>query len=227
MTRTKYQLISALVDNESDEPLSSLVDRMLKDEEMRHTWQRYHEIGDWLRGAADGSVVKVDVANRVSGVIDKEPALFLPGGSTVGTGVSTQKRERRFDWWSQFAGVGIAAMVAAVTVLLVQGIGADPQLADQQLLAVQNPVRELSDPALSIAVATTGSTEAATEAQPATVLSEDELQQRLDAYLVSHVRQSSSQPVQGVLPFARVVDRRLMQQSSNGPAPSRGAAVPE
>ncbi len=46
----KREQLSALVDNELTHDISSAVDSLLKDDKAKKTWERYHIIGDSLRG---------------------------------------------------------------------------------------------------------------------------------------------------------------------------------
>jgi len=118
MKKTKLEEVSSLIDGEYTGDLQSPIDGLLKDAELRTTWQSYHELGDWMRGAADESPVRVNVVDRVRSAIDAEPILLFPASQSPVVAPPPQSRR-----WTQFAGMGIAAAVASVTVLLFQQPG--------------------------------------------------------------------------------------------------------
>ena len=203
MNKTRLEQVSSLVDDEQGGNGSSAVDHLLKDAESRDAWQRYHELGDWMRSVADGSTVRVDVADRVSAALDAEPTLLFP----VNHRSAEVVRPPRGAWRKQLAGIGIAAAVASVTVLLFQQeafLGTDSGVGAVAINAAAPGERmpEVSGAAV-LERANLAAASASTVDEP---LSGELFQQKLDAYLASHVKQSAGYRAQGLLPNIRVVD---------------------
>lgn len=193
MKNSKLEQVSALVDDEFPAHSGAPVESLLKDLKLRATWQRYHELGDWMRGSAGGRVIRVDVADRVRLALESEPTLLFPANRRPL--VVTPPASRR---WSQLAGMGMAAAVASVTVLLFQQT-AEPDSPAVSAMAANQPV--VRSPALTVAAAGSGDrAEAGADENTGQAF-----QQKLDAYLASHVRQSAGHRPQGQLPNATVV----------------------
>ncbi|MEL0083267.1 MAG: sigma-E factor negative regulatory protein [Gammaproteobacteria bacterium] len=204
MKKAKLEQLSSLVDNHYDGEPQGPVNALLKDPQLRASWQRYHEIGDWMRGVADGEVVHIDVANRVRSALEAEPALLFPAHRKVNSEEPPQSRR-----WTQIAGMGMAAAVATVTVLLVQQLvpaaGEDgPVIAVNESAVGTRPV----------AVAASKSLPLNADSSPQDASSAEDFQRKLDAYLASHVKQSAGHRTEGFLPPATVVD-------FSQPAPNR------
>ncbi len=214
MKTAKLEQVSSLVDGEHDGDFRSPIDHLLKDPELRHAWQRYHELGDWMRGAADGDSTRVDVAARVSGALESEPVLLFPDNRSP---VVTDHPRRH--WWGQFVGMGIAAAVASVTVLLFQQAGSPQAIGEPTVIAI---AADSADQAASngVRLIETGQNrvalvDAERAIQPAvdSLLAEQALEQKLDAYLASHVKQSTGLRIPGLLPSIRTVDYGAAQQA--------------
>lgn len=103
---SKTERLSALVDNETDAfETRRLIDELIRSEDDRAQWARYHLIGDSLRG----------------GMRQVAPANFLDG---VRQGISDEEpfalaepETARSPWLRPVAGLGVAATVAVVTLL--------------------------------------------------------------------------------------------------------------
>ena len=199
MKKARLEQVSSLVDDEQGGSGKSVVDDLLKDAESRDAWQRYHELGDWMRNMADGGMVRVDVADRVSAAIEGEPTLLFP----VNHRQAPVSRPSRRGWSQQLAGIGIAAAVATVTVLLFQ---------QQEFLEVRNRTSAwwqlTKQPRLGKRKAVLGPASLAKvdASEEDELLSGELFQQKLDAYLASHVKQSAGYRAQGLLPNIRAVD---------------------
>ncbi|MBL4622349.1 MAG: sigma-E factor negative regulatory protein [Immundisolibacteraceae bacterium] len=216
--RLKEQ-VSALVDNEVESASSNSLDQVLKSPELRQTWQRYHQLGDWMRGAADGKVVNVDVADRVRMALESEPAILIPVQSSVDSAEATSSSDVGANVvsgprpWGQIAGIGIAAAVASLTVLLFQQnnfLGLDDQLP---FLASSETTLHSVETDNSNVAAIVQTAESSQDSQADQLNSTTQptqlsasFQEKLDAYLVSHVKQSATNGMQGMLPYARVVN---------------------
>ncbi|TVP83468.1 MAG: anti-sigma factor [Thioalkalivibrio sp.] len=108
---SKSERLSALIDNETEGfETRRLIDELLKSEEDRRTWARYHLIGDSLRGGMRRTAPPDFLAGVQNGIADEDP-LNVP--------VEASARGR---WLKPAAGVGIAAAVAVVSLLGLQTI---------------------------------------------------------------------------------------------------------
>jgi sigma-E factor negative regulatory protein RseA len=128
---SKDERLSALVDNETDSfETRRLIDELLKSEEDRGKWSRYHLIGDSLRGGMREIAPADFLAGVQSGIADDSPL-------DVRTAPPVAVR-----WLKPAAGVGVAAAVAVVSLLGLQamidaGDGAPPATVDAT--TVQEP----------------------------------------------------------------------------------------
>lgn len=198
MKKARLEQVSSLVDDEQGGSGKSVVDDLLKDAESRDAWQRYHELGDWMRNMADGGMVRVDVADRVSAAIEGEPTLLFP----VNHRQAPISRPSRRGWSQQLAGIGIAAAVATVTVLLFQQQEFLETEPDVGVVAINETTPAEKEKAV-LGSASLAKVDASEEDE---LLSGELFQQKLDAYLASHVKQSAGYRAQGLLPNIRAVD---------------------
>ena len=229
MNDTLLEQVSSLVDNEPESGMGNNIDHLLKSPELRQTWQSYHQLGDWMRGTADGKVVQVDVVDRVRSAIDAEPAILIPVRSMVEPAESVPgsgqviKKDFTPRGWSQIAGIGIAAAVASLTVLLFQQnnfLGLDH---DASVLASSQNLDATHVTDLSVTTGAAQSGQARLQGQTAELaVAAATFQEKLDAYLVSHVKQSAANGVQGMLPFARVVNHGTGSRVSQSGVGQRG-----
>jgi sigma-E factor negative regulatory protein RseA len=92
--------LSALIDGELEGDVQAHLGRLRTDSELRTAWDRYHLIGDCLRGHASA-----EIAPRVIARLREEPTVVAP----------QRKRSaaRRIGWYGMYA----AASMAAVAVV--------------------------------------------------------------------------------------------------------------
>ena len=103
--------LSAMFDNELPAAECELLARRLsRDPEVQARWGRYAVIGAVIR-AERGVTLDGTVAGRVSAALSGEPAL------SEADAVSPGGRASQFRWWHPVAGAGLAAGVAAVSIL--------------------------------------------------------------------------------------------------------------
>lgn len=110
--------LSAMFDNQLPAAECELLARRLsRDAELKSRWGRYAVIGAVIR-AERGVTLDGMVAGRVSAAISSEPEL----GSA---GAQRSARRGARHWWQPIAGAGLAAGVAAVSILWLraQAIG--------------------------------------------------------------------------------------------------------
>jgi negative regulator of sigma E activity len=102
--------LSAMFDNELPAAECELLARRLsRDPELKARWGRYAVIGTVIR-AERGVALESGVAGRVSAALSSEPA--LSGDATQASRPASQ-----FRWWQPVAGAGLAAAVAAASIL--------------------------------------------------------------------------------------------------------------
>ena len=102
--------LSAMFDNELPAAECELLARRLsRDTELKARWGRYAVIGAVIR-AERGVTLDGTVAGRVSAALSSEPVL---SGDTARAG----REDAAFPWWQPLAGAGLAAGVAAASIL--------------------------------------------------------------------------------------------------------------
>lgn len=102
--------LSAMFDNELPAAECELLARRLsRDLELKARWGRYAVIGTVIR-AERGVALESSVAGRVSAALSSEPALS-------GDAAQASRRGSEFRWWQPLAGAGLAAAVAAASIL--------------------------------------------------------------------------------------------------------------
>lgn len=182
MTEQKHEQLSALVDGElgADET-RILLNELESDPEIRGQWERYHLIGEALRGALPERM-DAGLAARVAAALEHEPAILAPANLRL---------HRLSPYLKQAAGMAIAAGVAVAAVLVVPVlVREEPAVAPPQQVAAS----QAADPAGIMR----------TELSPAE-RSRTLVDERLQDYLVNHYEHSAITRVQGVLPYVRIV----------------------
>jgi sigma-E factor negative regulatory protein RseA len=128
---SKSERLSALVDNETDSfETRRLIDELLKSEDDRRTWSRYHLIGDSLRGGMRQVAPADFLAGVQSGIADDSPL-------DIRTDPPAAMR-----WLKPVAGVGVAAAVAVVSLLglqMVTGGGEGIPTTTVEATTIQEP----------------------------------------------------------------------------------------
>lgn len=108
MNENKMQELSAFADGET--ALDDALAATLAGEEGRSCWKRYHTLRAVLRGQSGGAAA-TGVADRVRKALDSEPVVLAPRRRRLAMPARAIKN---------VAGLGVAAAVAAVAVLVVQ-----------------------------------------------------------------------------------------------------------
>ena len=189
--------LSAFVDGELKDPArDGIVDALYEDPELRRTWERFHLIGDAMRGT--GPVPGADaVARNVSTTLAGESVVRL-------------KPRARRSRLHPLAGLAIAAAIAGIAVVglhRLDGGGAQPpQIADaprpESAAAVSAPAAP-DRPEVQVASVAERSAGAETSRLQWSGVAPD-AEARLNAYLVSH-NEYAGDGVRGVLPYVRIV----------------------
>ena len=106
MNEANKERLSAFMDDEIEGLDKNQVEQLLKDPDMLDTWSRYHLVSDALRRNLPEHLDR-DLAGRISGAIEREPAIVAPG-------VLSRSFAR------PVAGFAIAASVAALAIFGIQ-----------------------------------------------------------------------------------------------------------
>lgn len=175
--------ISAIIDGElAGREVDLVVRRLIRDDEARARWERYHLISDALQGHLPDAF-DARFAAHIRQMIDVEPPASAVKPPPL--------------WYKPAARFGLAASVMAVALFgfrLAQtdkplSVSAAPQFAVAPMSSV------IPAPTATLAAAT--DQEATQPGDPAQV--------RLNNYLVSHNSYASLNGMKGVLPYVRMV----------------------
>src|SRR5580704_6120381 len=110
MSEQIREQVSAFLDGElPDTETELLLKRLTRDGELRESFGRYALIGEAIRGTSRGYLTR-GFAGRINFAIDGEPV----------TPIGQVERARAPRWWRPFAGVAVAAGVAAVAIVALQ-----------------------------------------------------------------------------------------------------------
>ncbi len=229
--------------NLSDERLSSLLDGELDDTQQRHAidalsgdagarerWERFHLAGDVLHGDL-AEAIDPRFTSRVMAAIDDEPAILAPPPPRQSSTTRTHAPSRLSK---RFAGLAVAASVAAVAVMGVESLYHEDPAAplNQQVAENTSPpseyIRLAKQPSLSTAAPLASVVNAPLTA-PSSPLAAPSLtartemfrahpeivrhiDPRLHKYLINHSQQAARSNIQGVMPYARIVTYPGVQQ---------------
>ncbi|EIC84400.1 anti-sigma-E factor RseA [Serratia sp. M24T3] len=117
--------LSALMDGEAVD--SELLSSLSNDKKLQESWQSYHLIRDSMRGDM-GTVVHLDIADRVAAALANEPAKLVPGATKESQPMPHTWQKMPFwhkvrPWASQITQVGVAACVSLAVIVGVQHYG--------------------------------------------------------------------------------------------------------
>jgi negative regulator of sigma E activity len=138
--------LSAMFDNELPSAECELLARRLsRDTDLKARWGRYAVIGAVIR-AERGVTLDGAMAGRVSAALSMEPALSAEAAKPA-------RRALQYHWWQPIAGAGLAAGVAAVSILWLRSQAlpggshavARPMIAGTSTLAVRVPPSTLQN----------------------------------------------------------------------------------
>jgi sigma-E factor negative regulatory protein RseA len=182
MSDQQREHVSALVDGEIDDALlRPTLSALMSNSELSATWERYHLIGQALRGEP----VRPDyrtIADRVRSQAAKER--YLPAES--------KPRRHRPSGLSPFVGAALAASAAFVAVFAV------PPLFDATIGSTASSPATAQIPASTRQYQPSGPGQRWHLEQP-------ELRSKLDRFLVNHQAYSPTSGLKGFLPYATMV----------------------
>lgn len=178
MTDEQRSQVSALADGELDgRRAARLYDLAGQDPELRATWERYHLIGQAIRGEPVDPQIR-RVADAVRAALRSEPAVVV---------LRTRRPWRGLEL-APFAGAALAAGIVLMAVLAVPALfqGGDPA----GLESMPDGRRYAS---------------LAGESARRWDLDRRELADKLDLFLVNHQDAAPATGVRGMLPYATLV----------------------
>ena len=196
--------LSRILDGDEAAEIDAAIDEVVADVNLQYRMRRYQMIGEVMRNelpAAINTGFHADVMARVRAEAAPDPAP-LPSAKQA-------DRPALFGWLKPLAGMAVAAGVAVVTVALWQ-----PQQGGNDAVQIAGNTPEISE---KIAIK-----QSEIEAVPVSVQVDgmrwkmhdkngsDDLQRKLNAYLVNHTEYSNS--MQGLIPQARVAGFDAQQQ---------------
>jgi sigma-E factor negative regulatory protein RseA len=199
MSEQIREQISAFLDGElPNSETELLLKRLTRDGELRDSFGRYALIGEAIRG--NSGLLTRNFAGRVNLAIDGEPVT-----------ASAQVRESRAPrWWRPFAGVAVAAGVAAVAVFALQQRAIAPTVHPVEPVTARNLVPAAARPSEPISYTVPVPTSAVPMVIPPA---------RLSHYVLAHSRYSSGLDQRGVLADL------LIEADEEAPAVNQGPAV--
>jgi len=180
MTANQNELLSALVDGElNGDELEQALQLLSTNDTARAQFQRHQLVSDVLHGHVSRNLT-VDLTSRIANVLLDEPALTMP----------TKRKALVIPFptkfWKQATSLALAASVGALAVM---GVMNQSQI---QLMPV-TAVASIESPAQPMTVAQAGNR---------WTVGEQEVEQRLNTYLVNHNEYAGAS---SVFSYARVV----------------------
>ena len=190
MTNDTEERLSALIDSELSPAFTTdTLSRLKQSPSLRETWDRYHLIGDAIRGEG----VRLSAEGIAEGVRERmltEPTII---GKPIFIHKSGKFRNRLLR---PLAGAAIAASVAALAVFTL------PRLTGE--LPVAGPIQIVSKPPEPVSFANQSGTRWKNLAEPA-------LESKLNRYLENHSEYASSGGM-GVVPYYIICQLRHHSQ---------------
>lgn len=225
MSNLSDEQLSSLLDGELDESRRRhALEALSHDAEARERWERFNLARDALHGnLPDG--IDLQFSSRVRAAIDDEPAILAPPPRNPAASTDAPAGEihapSRFS--RRFAGLAVAASVAAMAVMGVETLYRDDPAAPGGAQLAQGTdaqpdfVRLAKRPVPPApAMAPVNTPQASTMTNPSLAAARVEvlrahpeivrrIDPRLHKYLINHSQQAARSNIQGVMPFARIV----------------------
>lgn len=114
MSENKFETVSSVVD--SYQPNDEIIEDLLNDTDLSATWDRYHLMGDVMRGETS-EVINLDLSSEIASAIANEPTVLSPRPSNSLAGKLKAKVVHLAKPFGQMA---IAASAAGLMVMGVQ-----------------------------------------------------------------------------------------------------------
>jgi len=187
MNREIREQMSALLDSElAPHEMTGTLKQLSADDTLRQTWDRYHLIGDVMRGEGVRPSA-LGVADAVRERLAQEPAILAMPKPAVAAA-----SER--PWLRPLAGAAIAASVAVLAILTVPKF-TEQGLPEQQPIQVASvPVTTMSTPSYATRVSSRWKN-----------LAQPKVESKLNSYLVDHSEYASLGGMGDLLPYTTFV----------------------
>lgn len=142
MTESKFEAVSSFVDNHQSD--AKTCDELLNNPQLADTWNRYHLIGDVVRGETAKNV-DIDLSARIAAAIADEPAILAPKVSKVAS--EKTFKAKVIQLFKPVGQMAIAASAAGLVILGVQQNVAEQQVLTPDQQVVQTiPLGGIADP---------------------------------------------------------------------------------
>ncbi len=186
MNEQAREQISALMDDELENGSAFVLNGLQDSPELRQTWQRYHLMGECLRGHLPAHI-DLKLADRISRALQNEPALNAPNQTTTP------------QYLKPVIGFAIAASVTFVAIMGVRQTSIEPVASPVPAIASVQPVITHQP------VATVVATHPVIQEQQEPLAMPVDAESRLNRYLVNYNEYRSNTGMQGMLPYVRIV----------------------
>lgn len=197
MSVDKLEQLSSFMDGELEQPAGSLLDAVKGDTALQGAWQRYHLIGDCLRGHLPDRI-NLELSRNIHTAVASEPAILSP------------QRPRTFRLQNVLkpaAGLAIAASVAVVAVIGFQSLSPTDIGSQQHMTGPSLAVSTTPEPAVQYAADRPPARVVSTEARQAMPVQRQQMdpQYRFNSYLLNHSEYRANTGVQAFTPYVRIV----------------------
>ena len=229
MTNLSDEQLSSLIDGELDDTRQRhAIDALAHDAEARDRWERFHLASDALHGNL-AEAIGPRFSTRVMAAIEDEPTILAPPLPRKPSVSIDHAPAARSSFSKRFAGLAVAASVAAIAVMGVEslyhedpGVPRSQQVAENKA-APSEYIRLAKQPSpppgatLASVNAPLATSAAASLAARAEMLrAHPEIARRIDPrlhkYLINHSQQAGRSNIQGMMPYARIVTYPGAQQ---------------
>lgn len=119
MSENKFETVSSVVD--SYQPNDEIIEDLLNDAHLSATWDRYHLMGDVMRGETS-DVINLDLSSEIAAAIADEPTVLAPRTSNS---LAAKFKAKVVHLAKPFGQMAIAASAAGLMVMGVQQNSAD------------------------------------------------------------------------------------------------------
>ena len=119
MSENKFETVSSVVD--SYQPNDEIIEDLLNDAHLSATWDRYHLMGDVMRGETS-DVINLDLSSEIAAAIADEPTVLAPRTSN---NLAAKFKAKVVHLAKPFGQMAIAASAAGLMVMGVQQNSAD------------------------------------------------------------------------------------------------------
>lgn len=126
MVKSSQEWVSAAVDGEVDDKTLA---QLASDVDSHQEWQRYHMIGDTMRGELPAAI-DLDITASIAAAIALEPTIMAPKANKSeldAVVITANKPSNVVSLFKQFGQYAIAASVALVAIVGVQSYDQDPE----------------------------------------------------------------------------------------------------